>query len=221
VIGGVRVRVEDGRVVHLSCQPPVGAKVLPGPELLLVGTAAGLLEGDVVTIDVTVGAGSHLTVRSTAATLAHPCPRGGWTQLDVRAHVGPGASLHWRPEPLVACGGGRHRGESRIVLDSGATAVWREVVCLGRTGEAAGVVETRVTADLDGHPLLRDGLRVHPSPAVLGPARHVGAVHVLGRRSEIAGGMQLHGPGTTVRALAADAATLENLLSRKEELVHV
>jgi urease accessory protein len=239
VNGGVEVTVEGGRVVTLAAHPPVAAKVLPGPILLLVGSSAGLLEGDTVTVDLVLGPGAHLTVRSTAATLAHPCRGGGVTRFDVRASLGEGATLAWLPEPLVACAGCHHVGRSSLSLAAGAVAVWSEACTLGRSGEEPGQLEIRLDAEHDGRPLLRDGLRVGPAtvgwrgPAGLGGARHVGSVHLLGRRPShpVPDALGLAGPGATVRAVAADGASLEarlDLVRRlfladlpKEQLSHV
>jgi urease accessory protein len=218
VNGRVTAVVEGDRVVVLESRPPVAAKILTtpaGPELILVGAAAGLLEGDAVTVDLALGPGARLTVRTTAATLAHPCPDGGWTEQIVNAVLGPGAVLAWLPEPLVACGGCRHRSRSTIDLGQGATAVWSEACTLGRSGEKAGTVRLRVDATLQGAPLLRDGLRYPEgatSPAVLAGNRHTGSVHLFGRRAD-GPYLQLAGPGTTARAVAGDAAALERALA--------
>jgi urease accessory protein len=239
VNGGVEVTVHGTKIVTLASNPPIAAKVLPGPVLLLVGSSAGLLEGDVVTVDLVLGPGAHLTVRSTAATLAHPCPGGRMTRSDVRASLGEGATLAWLPEPLVACAGCHHVSHSTLSLAAGAVAVWNEACALGRSGEEPGRVETRLDAELCGRPLLRDALRVGPGavgwrgPAGLGGARHVGSVHLLGRRPSHPGldCLDLAGPGATIRAVAPDGATLEARLDiarrlfvadlPKEQPVHV
>jgi urease accessory protein len=223
VNGRVRAVVEGHRVVLLETRPSVAAKILTtpaGPELVLVGAAAGLLEDDTVSLDLRLGPGARLTVRTTAATLAHPCPDGGWTETIVNATLGPGATLAWLPEPLVACAGCRHRSRSTIDLGEGAAAVWSEACTLGRTGERAGTVRLRLDATLGGTPLLRDGL-TYPegaeTPAVLGRHRHTGSVHLLGRRAS-GPFLQLAGAGTTARAVAADAAGLERALAPARSL---
>jgi len=225
--GGATAAVEGSRVILLETRPPVAAKILTtpgGPELVLIGAAAGLLEGDTVTIDLRLGPGARLTVRTAAATLAHPCPHGGWTEMTVTAALGPGAVLAWLPEPLVACGGCSHRSRSTVDLGEGAAAVWYEACALGRSGERAGAVQLRLDVTLAGRPLLRDGLRYPDgaeTPAVLAGHRHTGSVHLLGRRASSSSCptgtpsaplLQLAGPGTTARAVAADAAGLERAL---------
>ena len=232
MIAELLVSVEAGRVVRLAASPPLAAKVLAGsagPEVLVVGAAASLLEGDRLTVRLVLGPGASLTVRTVAATLAHPCPGGGTTSFAVDADLGPGAQLVWLGSPLVACAGCHHAGRARVRLAEGAAAVWSETTALGRCGEEPGRVAVRLDADVVGAPLLRDGLRVGPpatgwsGPAVLDGARHVGSVALLGRRpprpapGEAGPGgavlLPLAGRGAVVRATAGDAATLERHLA--------
>ncbi|MDQ1356305.1 MAG: urease accessory protein [Acidimicrobiaceae bacterium] len=183
--GGLEVRVEGTRVVRLVTAPPIAAKVLPGsfgPVVMLVGSAAGLLAGDRLRIRIDLAPGSRLEVRTTAATIAHPCLAGGATAIDVDCHVGAGAVLAWLPEPFIACAGCRHQGRVRLHLDKGARVVWLDTLTLGRTGETAGRVDQRLDVELEGRPLLREGLCLGGDsldtgagaagdvPAVAGPA---------------------------------------------------
>jgi urease accessory protein len=212
VKGGLEVRVEGTTVVRLVATPPIAAKVLPGtdgPVLMLVGSAAGLLAGDSLRLRVDLAARSRLTLRSTAATIAHPCDSGGSTSVEVDCRLGPGAHLTWLPEPIIACAGCQHDGHVRLSLAADATVTWLDSVTLGRTGEQPGRFHQRLDVELDGRPLLREGLCVGDGPgwdgpAVLGGRRHVAALHLLGRRvsPDVPGVMQLAGPGTTVRLLA-------------------
>jgi urease accessory protein len=243
VRGRLYARVEQSsggsRVAVLETSPPLAAKILAGPlgpELVVVGSAAGLLEGDHLEVDLDLEPGTSLTVRTTAATLAHPCPGGGATTSTVTVTLGVGARLAWLPEPLVACAGCRHRSTARVELAPGAAAVWYEACTLGRSGEQAGFVDLRLDVNLAGDPLLRDGLRaglgsgwpaldvlddLGASPAVLGGRRHVGGVHLLGLRPAgppwadppPTGVMALAGPGATARAVATDAASLSRQLA--------
>jgi hypothetical protein len=142
----------------------------------------------VLEIDLDVRPGACLTVRSVAAQLAHPCPRGGTTVLRVNATVGVGGRLAWLPEPTIVAGGGDHRAVAGVTLAEGAVALWNEELVLGRTGEdpAAAHVESRLSIDLAGTPLVRDGLNTRRpgarGPAVLGAARYLGSGFLCGRR---------------------------------------
>lgn len=205
--GGLDVLVEGSTVVRLVATPPLAAKVLPGPTLMVVGSAAGLLAGDTIRIRISLAPGASLTVRTTAATIAHPCPDGGSTALEIDCRLGQGAQLVWLPEPLIACAGCRHTGRTRLSLGCDSVVTWLETVALGRTGESPGWLEQRLDASVEGRPLLREGLRIGPGwdgPAVLGPHRHLATLHLLGRRLplDLPGVMQLAGPGTTARFVA-------------------
>src|SRR5207244_1460205 len=66
------------RVVQLAARPPLAARIVAGPpggpEPVLVGSAAALLEGDAVSVAGTLRPRARPPVRTTAATRAHPCP---------------------------------------------------------------------------------------------------------------------------------------------------
>jgi urease accessory protein len=210
VNGGVAVHVEGTTVVGLATTPPLAAKVLPGPVLVLVGSSAGLLAHDIVRVEIDLAPGARLTVRTTAATIAHPCLSGGSTSLEIDCRLGAGARLVWLPEPLIACAGCRHRGRTRITLAPGATATWLDALTLGRSGEDPGVLEQRLDVELEGRPLLREALSIGPAavgwngPAVLGGYRHLATLSTLGRRldADRPGALQLAGPGTIIRFVA-------------------
>ncbi len=212
--------------------------------LYLVGGAAGPLAGDRVSLDLRVGAGCHLTVRSVAAAVARPGPsRAGWSRLIVTIDIGAGATLHWLPEPSVASEGCRHSVEAAIRMGAGAGLVWREEVVLGRHAEASGSWESALRVDIGGRALIRQHLALGPhapgwdGQAVVGDARAVGSLLLVGpgvdpgpdvglcrgvgdagagsARSTI---MPLAGPGLLVSALAPTAiglrATLNQSLAR-------
>ena len=190
----------------------------PHFELHVVSSAATLLEGDALEVELDVRPGASLTVRSVAAQLAHPCVRGGATELRVRASVAAGGRLAWLPEPTIVAGGGNHRSHATVLLAQGALALWNEELVFGRTGEdpASAHVEARLSIDLAGAPLVRDGLSTRRpgarGPAVLGDARYVASAFLCGRRLEHAAGCEppgaplfdLAGEGTATRTIAAD-----------------
>lgn len=174
--------------------------------LHLVGGAAGPLGGDDLSLDLEVGSGAALVVRTVAASVAlrgspdQRASRQGSSELrhvdaiseqchsrfTVSARLGPGASLRWLPEPGVAAAGCWHVSLSRLDLAASATAVWRDEVVMGRHGEQPGAWSSSLSADLAGNPLLRHCLSVGPGspawdgPAVVGRARAVGSILVVG-----------------------------------------
>jgi urease accessory protein len=180
-------RTATGRTAFpvLRSQPPLTAR-LAGDAVWLVGTAAGPLGGDRVEVDLGVGGGVELTVRSAAATVALAGDAGEGSALVVRAVVGSDARLLWLPEPLVATGRCNHRSTARISMEPGAVLVWREELVAGRTGEAPGSCAVAMQVDTADGPVLRHELRIGPGapgwagPAVLDGARATGTVVVVG-----------------------------------------
>jgi urease accessory protein len=206
-------------VVDLCATAPLAAKVRAtalGPEVMIVGSAASLLEGDELRVSLRLGAGSRLTVTSVAAQIAHPCPGGGSTAVVVDVEVGAGATLWWRPEPTLVCADGRHHSTATVRLAADGRITWLDEAVLGRSGEdpTDAHLSSALIVDHDGRPLLRDGLdtraRGARGPAVLGPGvRYVGAMHAWGHRLPAApdGGalvVDLAGVGSLRRVLATD-----------------
>ena len=193
--------------------------------LYLVGGAGGPLGGDDLALEVEVGPGARLTLRTAAASIA--LPGRGPSVVTVDVTVAAGATFEWLPEPVVAARGCDHRLQSSIVLDAGARLVWREELVLGRHREGPGSVITQLHVDLDGAPLLRHELAVghlHPAgagPAVTAGARAVGSVLLVGDGwaptepvllGPTAAVLPLAGGGAQVVALADDAISLRGLL---------
>ncbi|MGI8807769.1 MAG: urease accessory protein UreD [Acidimicrobiales bacterium] len=227
----------DGRGgTRLACmrsEAPLVLRSTPGA-LYLVGGAGGPLGGDDLLLEIVVGAGARLTVRTAAASVALPGPGPSWAR--VRATVVAGGELQWLPEPLVAAQGSVHHMEATVVLDDGARLVWREEVILGRHRETPGSVRSRVSVDHDGTALLRHELGLGPahphaaSPAVAAGARAAGSVLLVGPGSSswqpivlgpTAAVLPLARSGFQVVALAADAPDLRRLLDEGMHAVTV
>jgi urease accessory protein len=174
------------RCTTLRSAPPLTLRATDAGVVHVVGSAAGPVGGDDLHLAVTVGGGAALTIRSVAASIVLPGPADAPSSLAVEADLGSGASLRWLPQPTVAVVGCDHRAASTIRLAVDARLVWREVVVLGRHGEAPGSVVQRLRVDVAGRPLVRNDLAVGPRwPGSLGPggvggARAVGTALVVG-----------------------------------------
>lgn len=237
----LRVELDGGgtaRVTELRSAVPVLLRRTGGTGRVvvihLVGGAGGPLAGDDLGLDISVGAGAHLVVRSVAATVALPGHGAGPSTFAVRARVGPAAALSFLPEPTVVARGARHRMITEITLAADASLRYREEILLGRFGEPGGDLETSLHVDVDQasrrRPLLRQELRLGPDvpgvagPAVLAGARAVGSVLVAGPlpglepvtgSGSVGAGvalLPLAGPGVLVSALADDALMLRRRL---------
>lgn len=211
------------RLTTLRSEAPLVLRSTPDA-LYLVGGAGGPLGGDVLALDITVGPGAGLTVRTAAASVA--LPGAGPSEVTIRAHVAAGGELRWLPEPVVAADGCVHHMAATVELEEGGVLVWREELILGRHGEAGGSVVTRASVDLGGQPLLRHELALGPlfppaaGPAVIAGARAVGSLVLAGLETHVpavtlgptAAVLPLAGAGVQVVALAAGAVELRRLL---------
>src|SRR5688500_13576061 len=140
------------RLAELSGEPPLlprrtgprmgprtGSRTGAGPvQVHLVGGAAGPLGGDRLRLEIEVGAGAALCLRTVAASVALPGPDGAESRLDVVATVAAGGRLSWLPEPLIAAAGCRHVAAADVTVAEGGRLVWRDEVVCGRHGEEPG-----------------------------------------------------------------------------------
>lgn len=243
------------RLTTLRSEAPMALRATPSA-LYLVGTAASPVGGDRVVLDIDVRAGAALTIRSTAASLAFPgrdngveCAEtspydvflhtrttdGGGRDhgiapsvVEVNVSVAAGGSLRWLPEPVVAVRGCRHHIRAHVIVEDGGALVWRDELVIGRHGEEGGSVESRMSLDVGGRPVLRHELRAGAefpswaSGAVGGGARAVGSLIVVdpawvdeppdATTSAGCAVLRLAGPAALVTALAESSAPLRSAL---------
>lgn len=199
------------RIRELSASRYLRPRLLAGPpdrpRVALVAACASLLAGDDLRLEVEIGPGAHLELLEPSGTVAYNA-RGGVASWSADLRVGADARLVWEAAPFVIAHGAHVNRHTAIDLDLGAVALTRETVVLGRSNEVGGDLRATVRADLDGQPLHVEDLAINDilraSPAVLGRARVLGTITLLGTRpEEIAHPheTQLHGTGAIRRAL--------------------
>lgn len=203
----------EGQLAVRSTDPP-GTR--GAARVHLIGTAAGPLSGDEVVVRVEIGPGAALELGSAAAAVALPA-RGVREPARIRleAVVAAGGRLDVALEPVVVCRGAQIDAVTCVVAEPGAHVSVREVTVIGRYREHGGDWVGRMSACVDGVPVLRSSLRsgsVLPdgSGAVLSwlhlhPGEHGGPATV-----PVPGGgavrTPLAGPGTLVTSWGRDLA---------------
>lgn len=204
----VRVGPTGRSVLHaVHCEAPLlvrsGDAVNGLLHLWLVGGAAGPLGGDELQLELRVGDGASVVVRSVAAQLVQPGPSGLASSLAVHADVGDGATLDWDPEPTVSVAGSVHRTTTLLRVHQAARVRWTDRVALGRDGEPPGRLVLHQRVERAGRVVLdhcvefADGaLR---GPGAHGPARHAVTTVVLGPEAPSE-------PAATVSATASPTA---------------
>lgn len=193
-------------------------------EVHLVGGAAGPLGGDELFLDIDVGPGAALVLRTVAATVALPGPHGEQSLTTTRVSIAAGGRLAFLPEPVVAATGCDHRMLSIVELHEGARLLWREEVVAGRHGEAPGQLRQDTRIRYAGSTVLAQELIVGPewsSPAIADASRTAGNLVVVAPGEppaaaavvEGAARMPLPGPVVLCSAVAPDTPTLRRRLA--------
>jgi urease accessory protein len=182
----------DGRTVvrRMRCEVPMLVRIVGEPgavlNLAIVGGAAGPLGGDRLCFRLELQAGAQVAVRSVAAAMAQPGPRGEPSEVTIDLVVAAGACLDWQPQPVVSVMGSDHRVNVRLDATSTSTITMREGVFLGRHGEQPGRFVLRERIVIDGVAVL-DHETAFASGALMGPgaqgmARSMSAEVVIGSR---------------------------------------
>ena len=131
----------------------------------LLHPPGGVVGGDIVDVDVSVGAGSSALLTTPGATKFY-------RSAGERAHqqqtlvVEDGATLEWLPQENIFFPGADVALDTRVELRGDARMVLSEIQCLGRPviGEAfdAGRIDSRLSIRREGVSLLLERLRVRP-----------------------------------------------------------
>jgi urease accessory protein len=197
----------------------------------LAAGAAGPIGGDDLRLDVDVGAGASLVLRTVAATLVLPGPHGQPSRTVTTVRVAAGGVLIWLPEPVIAAHRCHHAAFTQVLLEPGARLLLREELLLGRHGEQPGRIRQRLRVCLGDCPLHDQEIALGPgAPGCDGPVV-AGGRHALGSALLVAPGwnldgmttpaplggtdtalLPLSGPAALVAALAPDALALRHQL---------
>lgn len=200
------------RITELTASRFLRPRLLGGhpdrPRVALIANCASLLADDDLRLDVRVGAGAELELVEPSGTVAYNA-RGGLARWSADVRVEEASRFVWGAAPFVVADGAQAHRRTSIDLADGAVALLRETLVLGRSGERGGDVRSFLRADHDGRPLyvedlLLDDHTLRRSPTVLGSARVLGTVVLLGTRpSELVHPHEtlLHGPGAIRREL--------------------
>ena len=198
--------VEPGGVLgELSCAPPLTLRQVRGDdpgrcELRLVGSAAGPLAGDDLSLGLRLRAGARATLRATGASLAQGRDGGGAAALSIRVDLAAGADLIADPGALIVCQGSRVDVRVELLLAEDAAIEWHELIVLGRTGEPPGQATVRWDVTRAGRPVLRQFVALDPrlDPGLAGVRRVLACALIAG-------------PAVAARTVAGPAAVAQRI----------
>lgn len=215
----VAVIAAAGGLRELRSAPPLTLRQIIAESdgtcaLCLVGSAAGPLPGDDLTLRIEVEPEARATLVASGATIAQGS--GAAARMRIEVEVGEQASLDADPGALIVCTGARVDVTVAIRLAPTASLHWREAVVLGRSGEPAGASVLEWDVRRDSRPLLRQRIDLTDAdlvrwPGLLGDRRIVTSELRVGPKVDAR--TVVHGPGHVTQKLG-EQATLTTRLTR-------
>lgn len=130
---------QDGRTVfgRTTCQtpwhllPPMYLDESGSAYTLLVNPSGGLVGGDRLSIDLSVGPGAHVLISTPSANRVYRSPSQEAVQ-DVAIKVAGGGILEWLPEHTIPFAGSRFRQKIDVQLQAGSVLVLWDAIASGR-----------------------------------------------------------------------------------------
>lgn len=151
--------------------------------------SGGVLAGDKLSLEVTVGAGATAQITSTSATRIYRSrPESCAAKSVTRIRLQENALLEYLPDPVIPFAGAKYSQHTEVDLSDGAGLFWWETLAPGR--EARGevlsyeTVRLGVAVRIAGLPVaiengcLNPALRPLTSTARLGPYRYLSTFYI-------------------------------------------
>jgi urease accessory protein len=120
-----------------SCQtpwhlfPPIYLDETGSAYTLLVNPSGGLVGGDRLRVDLTVGPRAHVLISTPSANRVYRSLSQDAVQ-EVHVAVGPGGILEWMPEHTIPFAGSRYRQTIDVKLAAGSTLLLWDAIASGR-----------------------------------------------------------------------------------------
>jgi urease accessory protein len=155
---------------------------------LLVNPSGGLVAGDGLSVDISVGANAHALISTPSANRIYRST-GATAEQTVAVRVGPDAVLEWLPDFTIPFADARYRQHVSVALEAGATLLYWDVLAAGRVacGERWAFAQVdsdlRITSSTGG--ALVERYRIEPQIDGLGLAadwNYVASVYLVGGR---------------------------------------
>ena len=123
---------------------------------IIVHPPGGIVAGDRLRIDVTVGADAHALITTPGATKWYRS-EGAWAEQQIALKVASGASLEWLPQEAIVFNSARARQSNFVELTEGARYLGWDILVLGRMAShesfAAGSYQQAWHVTRNGRPL--------------------------------------------------------------------
>jgi urease accessory protein len=181
---GTTVLAHRKHLGPLGVQRPFYSAADPATcQVYVLHPPGGLVSGDELSIDVSVGERAHALLTTPAATKVYRS-RGAQAVQAVGMHIAAGARGEWLPQETIVYDGARAALATRFELAAGAELLAWEVTCLGRPacGErfTHGALDQRIEVQREGTPLALERARYQGGSAGIAAAWGLGGQPVSG-----------------------------------------
>lgn len=151
----VTAQHRNGRTIlsDLRSDPPISLRPTRRG-VAIVGSAAGPVGGDDVTLVIDVGVKASLCMEPIAATMLFPGRCGEQSTQDITIKVGESGHLQWCGQPMLSIVGSRHVQRVHIDLAATATLDYLDWIVMGRSRESGGHLDTELRVVRDGSVIL-------------------------------------------------------------------
>ncbi|HEY7532791.1 MAG TPA: urease accessory protein UreD, partial [Nitrospiraceae bacterium] len=111
--------------------PPIYLDETGSAYTLLVNPSGGLVGGDHLSIECSVGPKAHVLISTPSANRVYRSSSEDSVQ-DIKINIGAGGILEWLPEQTIPFGGARFRQSIRVKLAAGAIVILWDAIASGR-----------------------------------------------------------------------------------------
>ena len=169
----------------LGVQRPFYTDSDPGTcQVYLLHPPGGLVSGDDLSIDVSVGERAHALLTTPAATKIYRSRGGSKATQQVSLRLARAARSEWLPQETIVYDGARAALATRIELAAEAELIAWEVTCLGRPAcderFTHGALGQRIEVQREGAPLVLERARYQGGGAGMDAAWGLGGQPVSG-----------------------------------------
>lgn len=152
----------------------------------VISTGGGILQGDRLTLDVTLEPQSRVHLTTQSATKVYRMEH-DYAVQQLRFHVGADAYLEWIPDPVIPYRNSRLYQTTEIELDPSATLILSDILLPGREGELFeyDIFFNRFRVTKAGRLILADSLCLEPTarplrtPALMADYTVFGSLYIL------------------------------------------
>ncbi|KGE12309.1 urease accessory protein UreD [Sphingobacterium deserti] len=99
-------------------------------EMIIMSASPGIMDGDILTIDVNVKEDVHFKLFTQSFNKLHPMKNGAYQNTHMK--LSPRSMLHYVPHPVTPFKDAIFYANSRIDMATDATLIWGDIIAAGR-----------------------------------------------------------------------------------------